>query len=357
MAARYSTPASFEKVENNTTFLGPELPVKHPTLGIAGVRIKFAQPLCTLTPGTGSPGAAVVYTSFFGRDGPAQTWPNDIFAGGQCFSFIDINPSLNQLGGPLATAASRYLKYRFDDLEFTVTSAVGTDQAGTYAMCVLDDPAMAAIVSVDFNTIREVVPNVISPYRVPESCLSWRSRDQVLYWIDNPEYTGPGLPGQTANERQTIQATLCGTDSGLITQPPPDPGTVRTLSAGYITVSGTIELFEPIPPTGLPGTAKERDAVKALLAQMRHLPQRRERPSAASSAEAGAITLREIESQMRLVAVTKTAATTGTFESDDCCAAQAVNPPPPEPSAASSGNVGQPTGGGFWFGTKSGPKT
>jgi hypothetical protein len=136
-------------------------------------------------------------------------------------------------------------------------------------LAVVDDPALASTVATDFNSMREVVPNLIAPYRIPEACLSWASKNTTLYFIDDPDYVGPGDNGSNADSRQCIQATLTGIDSGIITDvnPPPDTTSVQTL--GYFTISGTVEFFEPIPPTSVPSTLKERSAVESLLRALR----------------------------------------------------------------------------------------
>jgi hypothetical protein len=278
--ANYSTPASFARVENNTSFLSPEHQVTHPNLGIAGVRVSFSQPLETVYPGAMSNTPTQWYSGFWqGTAGPATSWPavpTPPGIGSLTNMYIDLNPGTGFLGGPLSTIASRYLKYRFTDLVVTYTTAVGTNTGGTFGMCIVDDPALVATVATNFNSVREITPNVIAPYRIPEATLAWKSRNTTLYYCDNTEYIAPGDAGGEANARQCIQATLVGIDSGTLAGFP-GSGLNSFTFMGYATISGAVEFYEPIPPTSVPSTAYERRAVEDLLRQLRHIdnvPQR-----------------------------------------------------------------------------------
>jgi hypothetical protein len=276
--ANFATPASFAKVENNTTFLSPELPIIHPDLGIAGVRVTFNQPLVDLVVGYEQfLGPTTWLNQFFAFTGPSATWP--LYTSGSGAppyltngNYIDLNPSLAYLGGPLSTIASRYLKYRFNHVTVTYTTAVGTNQPGSFGLCIIDDPGSASDVATSFNASREITPNVIAPYRIPEAALRWESRDKQVYFVENPDYTGPGNPGSVPDARQTIQATIAGFDSGILWAPtgttsPPAPPPLT--AAGYLSISGDIEFYEPIPPTNVPATAFERLVVAKALARVR----------------------------------------------------------------------------------------
>jgi hypothetical protein len=278
--ANFATPASFARVENNTTFLGPERSITHPELGIAGVSVDFNQPLADGKVGwiLQSIAPAQFVNSFFDTlSGPASTWPTLANPGAvvpgpyPCVgNFIDVNPSVSYLGGPLSTIASRYLKYRFNNLVITFTTAVGTQQSGSFAMCICDDPSAVSAVATSFNSAREVTPNLLAPYRIPEACLRWDSRDKQLYFIESPDYIGPGNPGTVPDARQTIQCSIAAFDSGILWFNGNTGGANAVIiPVGYFTISGNVEFYEPIPPTNVPGTKFERDAVERTLARIR----------------------------------------------------------------------------------------
>jgi hypothetical protein len=253
-------------------FFGAERSVQHPNLGIQGTAVTFNQPLCSAAVGVVNPGTSTYAINFFASDGPASTWPPipGSPSGARIPSqwYIDLNPSSAYLGGPLSTMASRFLKYRFTNISITWTTAASTVQIGTFGLAIVDDPGSVAAVVTGFNALREVVPNVIAPYRIPEATLNWGSGNTTLFYIEAPDYVAPGNAGSVPDARQTIQATLCGLDSGLLWlfSGPSTPGPT---TLGQFTISGECEFYEPIPPTDVPSTSAEKAAVSAVLSLLR----------------------------------------------------------------------------------------
>lgn len=262
---RFATPASFAKIESNTTFISAERPVTHPSLGIAGVRFHGRQPLTAVAPNTNTAGAPS--SQFWTVEGPAQTWPL-AGAGTVVQTYIDLTPSVLGFGGPLATRASLYQRYRFTSIRIVYTSACGTDTQGQGGMAIIEDPGAPQSVADTYQTLREVEPHVTFPYRVPEAQLNWMSRNTTLYYVFDVDSVAIGPDTVSADTRQCKQGTLVGFDSGLVVAP---PGAASIPTLGYADLEYEIEFYDPVPPNSSVSARNgaERELIKAVLSNFR----------------------------------------------------------------------------------------
>ncbi len=265
--ARFATPASFAKIESNTTFISSERPVTHPSLGIAGVRFHGRQPLTAVAPNTRT-NPTTPSSQFWTLEGPAAAWPPS-GSGDVIQSYIDLSPTVLGFAGPLAVRASLYQRYRFLSIRICYTSACGTDQPGQGGMAIIEDPGAPQNTADTYQTLREVEPHVTFPYRVPEAQLNWVSRNTTLYYTFEVDALSPGpSAGATADDRQCKQGTLVGFDSGLLQEP---SGSIKIPTLGYADIEYDIEFYDPVPPNSSISarTGAERELIKTVLAAHR----------------------------------------------------------------------------------------
>lgn len=242
----FATPASFAMVQNNVTQLSGPIAVTHPRLGIAGQRMKFSQPLGTVRPVIGS-GAGFWQALPLG--GPALVGPDN-------FTIL-LNPET--LGGPLAFESARFDRYKICDITVKFVTYQTTTFVGTGAMAIESD--VSNLQANSFQTLRMVQPSVTFPYRIPEACLQMVFESDELYYCRKIE--APGATTNRAEARQVYQAALRGWDATDVV-----PGPAGT--CGFVEISGSIEFFDPIPPSSsAPMNLKEHLAVQAVLQAMR----------------------------------------------------------------------------------------
>jgi hypothetical protein len=245
----FATPASFALIQNNTTAMLPESPTTHPRLGVAGVRVHGRQPFAII-----SPGQFGASTTFFDAASTANI-------SGSSDQLIDLNP-LN-LNGPLAVRAQLYEKYAFHKVRIIATTQQTTTFVGAAALCVVDDPAIAASLVVNFNAAREVTPSVMFPYRIPQAALEWDYKGDELFFV-NPSST----PGTNSDLRLNVQAVLFGFDGGSLALATPT-------ATMFVDIEYVIDFYDPIPPSGGSFSAAnqaERTIVSRVLKAMRPVP-------------------------------------------------------------------------------------
>jgi len=232
--ASFATPASFACVSNNITQVMPEGACRHPTLGIAGKRVRYSQPWLQIS----TSGSA------FWRY-PSGTTSIDAYT-------VPITP-LN-LFGPINVESQLHDRYRFNWIRLIFTTFVTTNTTGIGAMCIEKD--ISNLVAIDFNTARMVTPNVTFPYRIPKAALEFS--------YDGPELFYTGATTQFADPygasgRQICQAVLKGYDS----QNGSAPGFY-----GLVDIECEVEWYDPVPPTALMGrSVEEREALRAVRAK------------------------------------------------------------------------------------------
>jgi len=233
--ADYSTPASFAVVRNNVTQMRAEERVTHPTLGLAGYRVRGSQPLCSIRSETIGPAPF----SFFTADCDAVL----------NIDTVAINPVL--LEGPLSVHG--YLNDRFvcRHLRVKFTTYQPTTALGVCALAVEKD--FANLVATDFNTARQVTPNVTFPYRIPKAELDYLYDGPDLFFCNQK-----GTYSSDAEARQDLQCFLRGFD-------PAPPISPLFLFAGYLEIEYVFDFFDPVPPSALVGTTREEHLALAEL--------------------------------------------------------------------------------------------
>lgn len=253
-----ATPASFAMIQNNATFMAPDHPVSHSKLGLAGVEVRFRQPFTNITVSLNSSGLPF---SFFDTDsGTAMGY--DRYS-------IPLNPIT--MGGPLALKAALYEDYAFTNLRIVSTALQPTTFPGQGTMCISDDPARWTEISTP-DEVREVTPNVLFPYRVPQAELIWEYRGQEIF------------------KTNRLQAVATGFDLGFGIGA--EPGTTTNIAT--LTIEGTIQFFNPfaVGSKFFARTPDERQAVAELLGGLRAAAATRARagrhvnPSGAAAAAA-----------------------------------------------------------------------
>jgi hypothetical protein len=242
----FSTPASFATIESNVMFMTANESVTHPSLGISGIRVRGQQPLTAIAPITSD---GVVNGGFFVpvSDGSqAASWPisSSFTPIANYYTYIDLTPNFFGLGGPLAQQAALYERYRFTEVVLEYKTAVATTQGGIGGFAIIEDPATASAIVPGFTQLRQTLPNVTFPYRVPTARLVWKNKNTTLFYVNSITATSPDptmTPVSEVESRQTINAVIVGFDSGLITP------RLAFGVAGYVDISYAIEFYDPIP--------------------------------------------------------------------------------------------------------------
>jgi hypothetical protein len=242
----FQTPASFATIRNNTTSMSPEQRVDHPEKGVSGIRRVFTQPFNGINLELTSATPPVAY--FWDASViPSAHWID--------VNTIPINPLI--LGGPIAAFASLYDRYVIRKFRLRFTTTQTTTFLGTTALCIEKD--LGNLTATDFSSARQVVPNVVFPYRVPCAEIFYDYDGPELYYVNSNALSTPAtlLP---AEARQDIQFVVKGYDAndsaGF-----PTPGT----QCGYCDLEIEIDFFDPIPPSHLGGhTAEERVALQTV---------------------------------------------------------------------------------------------
>lgn len=226
--ASYATPASFACVQNNISQMKSEQPVDHPLLGVAGMRISGSQPFAVILSGP---------ASFFTTDSAGANALDD--------NTIPLNPIL--LTGPLSVYGYLYDRFVIRALKFKFTTYQPTSTPGIIGFCVEND--VSNLMATSFDTLRQVLPNVTFPVRIPKA--------ELDYFYEGPDlFYCQGASATSAEKRQNIQSVFKGYDAI-----PPASGIVY----GFVDLEYVVDFFDPVPPISILGRSdSERFALVEL---------------------------------------------------------------------------------------------
>jgi len=195
-----AVPAAYQTILSNQTFDGPEMPVRHPTLGMQGISFNGSQYLC----GVQIPQDAVggPYTSanyILGGAGflfSSLVIPADSTRVGNstlALQSIAVNPW--QLGGRVAFRTFQYQRYRYNSLRLRLVSTCSVNTTGTLAIGYVKDYGeltatfYGATPQNNFQFVADLVPSIATPSNVAQA--------QITMNYDGPElyYMGTSLDG------------------------------------------------------------------------------------------------------------------------------------------------------------------
>jgi len=248
-----SVPAAFDNLESNLTYVSSPTSVRHPYLGIDGISITGCQPF-----------ANVVTTA-----SDSQLWTGTALATTSSVNIIAL--STDELNGPEAAIANLHQKYVFRDILIEYVSAVATSQSGAFALAFVNDGSGLAAPS-SFATAREVVPNVVIPFR--------HDRGFLHYHYDGYDTWYTLLDSATsAGTRQTRQGLFIGF---------PSASSIGAVAQGFLNVWYVLELYQPISSQGFTvqvSDKSERDLVRAYIRSLREASSMKTRYSDGRCAE------------------------------------------------------------------------
>lgn len=231
-----SLPAAFVDVLGNSTFLKQSGTVRHPMMGIDGVRLVGCQPCVSLV--TTAVSNDLVITDL-------ATIIN--------VNRVQISP--DRLNGPLAGQANFHKKYVFRDIIFEYVSNVSTSQAGSFAMGIVgqegSDPTATT-----FGEIRQLIPSITSPFRIERAYLHYHYDGMDTFFVEYDDTSSASL-------RQTVQGFMIAFPSAT---------SIGAVTQGYVNVWYNIELYEPVPSQGVTlRSVAERKLVQDYLYRLRRL--------------------------------------------------------------------------------------
>jgi len=270
-----AVPASYQTILSNQSFDGPEMPCRHPTLGLDGVMFRGTQFFCTVqqpvasTPGGN--GIPIINSSFAGTFIGVDTSTN---LSGLGLVGIPVNP-LN-FGKRIAFRAFPYQRYRFNRLQLRLISTNGVQQTGSIAVGYYKDFQKGSVdlnaLLLSFPQIADLVPSIVSPMNIAQAVIDIPYDGPELYYIGinggRPVPTG-SIPSfvAAAPNRQDMQGLIVwGTDSN--TTLPLPPATLNMF------LDYELELYDPTPiVAAVPTSVEEFSLVQRVLEIARGVPE------------------------------------------------------------------------------------
>lgn len=280
-----AVPASYQTVISTPAIEFPEMPCKHPTLGLAGTRFVGSQFFATLQyaapdAASGSGGDLVVPGS------TTAVWfsvASDTAVGGFPLAGIPINP-LN-FGNQLARRAVLYDRYRFNFIRFRFVSTCGVSTTGTISAGYYKDYAsgydnLVSTNNMNFGRVVDLVPSIMFPQNVAQASLLIPYEGPELYycgykagrpWGPTEEAAPPYTYGDAQNRQEQQGLVVLALDSVS-----PTDALINTMN---VLIDYDIELYDPIPEGSLvPRSVEEVGLVQRVLMDARSLPGRVQKP-------------------------------------------------------------------------------
>lgn len=157
-----------------------------------------------------------------------------LFSGGSATGINTCLLSPDVLGSRLALIARTYDKYAFRYVKIYYFPRVATTQAGGYALAYIQDGSISTYATLDYNTIQQVNPVVVSAFR-DTSYLEFVYEGNSVWYCEDESNAG------TAEKRQTRQGFISGF---------PDASSIGAVTMGHFVIEYVCDLFQPICDLG-----------------------------------------------------------------------------------------------------------
>jgi len=266
-----AVPAAYQTVLTNQSFDLPEMPVKHPTLGLQGVAFCGSQYLfqTQFPEGTDlSPGGNLVVTSSF----PGAILQQAGSTGVNLSSILlPVNPW--NLGGQLAFRSFQYQRYRYNWFRLRFISTAGVTINGSLCCGYYKDADRGLLDFsnfLSFSQVADLVPSVVFPQNIASAEMLVPYNGNELYYMGVDQGRPQQIQSivsdqwgdaQNRQEQQGVIALIC--DSLL-------PASTTAYPTMNVYFDYEIELYDPRPADDvIPKTLDERDAVRRALRYMR----------------------------------------------------------------------------------------